>query len=199
MRIQVTIERLSPLLMNRFTDEHAGDANTSTHSPSPASSPLELTSRAAYRDEKTGELYIPGLNIFSALVEAGSFHMLGTRSVTTRRSSLVPQSLRIVEFTIPLNTSSFAVDSRRVRNRRTRELEMCHRARVDSWKATFHLDIDETFPRDLARDLVDTAGNCVGLGDFRPSRSGPFGRFAVSQWQAAAGLGPAASKAGDRM
>ena len=36
----------------------------------------------------------------------------------------------------------------------------------------------------LVRDLVDNAGGKVGLGDFRPDRKGPFGKFKIIHWTA---------------
>ena len=30
--------------------------------------------------------------------------------------------------------------------------------------------------------LVDDAGQKIGLGDYRPARKGPFGRFSVVSW-----------------
>jgi hypothetical protein len=39
------------------------------------------------------------------------------------------------------------------------------------------------FSAGIARRLVDDAGRKVGLGDFRPWRRGPFGRFTVVRWE----------------
>jgi hypothetical protein len=43
--------------------------------------------------------------------------------------------------------------------------------------------VDTDFlPIKLFRDLVDAAGKRVGLGDFRPDKKGPFGKFVVVSW-----------------
>jgi hypothetical protein len=34
----------------------------------------------------------------------------------------------------------------------------------------------------LIRAVIDDAGKKIGLGDYRPSRKGPFGRFVVKTW-----------------
>jgi len=61
---------------------------------------------------------------------------------------------------------------------------MKHRARLDSWKLKFTLEIDETmFGVSFVRQLVDDAGRRIGLGDYRPDRKGPFGKFVVIHWQ----------------
>jgi hypothetical protein len=187
MRIQVTIEGLTPLIMNRFTDE-AEIATTSGHSPAfkgnGRGTPREQAARTAYRDPKTGELYVPGPNIFASLVDAGKFHKLGKNKLTTQKSSLVPAGLLVPELMVPLGTKEFEVDSRRVRIPATGGCVMRHRARLDRWKTSFTLEVDETmFSPQFVRALVDDAGKKVGLGDYRPATRGPFGRFVVSGWK----------------
>jgi hypothetical protein len=61
---------------------------------------------------------------------------------------------------------------------------MAHRPRVDTWHTTFTIDLDTTmFTPNLVRSVVDDAGKKIGLGDYRPARKGPFGRFVVSRWE----------------
>jgi hypothetical protein len=187
MQIQVTIEGVTPLLMNRFADA-AEVAIASGHRPTFQSgskgTPREQAALTAYRDEETGELYVPGPNIFAALVEAGKFHKLGKSRVTTQKSSLIPAGLLVSQVAVPLSTKDFDVDSRRVRIPATGGCVMRHRARVDRWTATFSLDVDPTmFSPQFVRTLVDDAGKKIGLGDYRPATRGPFGRFVVRGWK----------------
>ena len=37
-------------------------------------------------------------------------------------------------------------------------------------------------PIKLMREILDAAGKRIGLGDFRPARKGPFGKFTVTHW-----------------
>jgi hypothetical protein len=179
MMIQVRIEGLTPLLMNRFTESESASTNRGT--------PREQAARAAYCNAESGELYVPGPNMLAALVDAGRFHRLGRKHVTTEKHSLVPVGLRVPERMIPLGTAKYDVDSRRVRMPATGEYVMRHRARVDPWKATFSVDVDEqVFSAQFVRALVDDCGQKIGLGDYRPATRGPFGRFVVAGWEAEA-------------
>lgn len=186
--VKVTIKGITPLLMNRFTSE-AEISVSSGHSPAIKSSgskgtPREQAERTAYKDNKTGELYVPGPNVFSCLIAAGTFHKVGKSKVTTMKSSLVPAGIMITEIVLPLGTKDFEVDSRRVVIPSTGGAIMKHRARVDEWQLTFTLEVDEeVFSLDFVRLLVDDAGKKIGLGDYRPSRKGPFGRFVVTHWE----------------
>jgi hypothetical protein len=62
---------------------------------------------------------------------------------------------------------------------------MAHRPRLDEWECSFTIDLfdpDILAPADV-RQIIDDAGKKIGLGDFRPSRKGPFGRFVVTAWK----------------
>jgi hypothetical protein len=187
MHIAVTITGITPLLMNRFTDE-AEVATSSGHSPSMVGgsrgTPREQAERTAYRDPTTGDLFLPGPNVFAALIDAGRFHKTGRAKVTTQKTSLVPAGISVVDLAIPLGTREFEVDSRRIVNPATGGARLRHRARLDTWSAAFTLEVDEeVFAADFVRLLLDDAGKKVGIGDFRPAKRGPFGRFVVTAWE----------------
>lgn len=138
----------------------------------------------AYIDKDTGILYVPGANLYAAIISAGVFHRSGRMKLTTAKSSLVTAGVILEELVCSLGTKDWECDSRSVVNPNTGGRIMCHRPRVDVWSTTFTLDIDtEMFSENLVRALVDDAGKKIGLGDFRPSRRGPFGRFVVVGWE----------------
>jgi len=47
---------------------------------------------------------------------------------------------------------------------------------------TLEIDEKEVSPETI-RQLVEVAGNKIGLCDFRPTRRGPFGRFEIAEWK----------------
>ena len=54
------------------------------------------------------------------------------------------------------------------------------RARFDEWAATFRVDVDpELVDREQLLVWLDIGGRRLGLGDWRPEKSGSFGRFEV--------------------
>lgn len=187
MHIKVTITGVSPLLQNRFTEASEVSIGSGTR-PSFASSgskgtPREQAEPKTYRDEK-GYLYVPGPNIFAALIAAGTFHKAGKSKLTTMKTSLIPAGVLVEELVCPLGTKDWEVDSRSVVIPSTGGRVMCHRPRIDHWSISFTLDVDTTmFAPDLVRSIVDDAGKKIGLGDYRPARKGPFGRFVVTEWE----------------
>ncbi|HEY8685988.1 MAG TPA: hypothetical protein VIO57_10320 [Chloroflexota bacterium] len=188
MKIKVTIEGASPLLMNRFTEanEVQVSGGTSVTFKGSKGTPREQAEPKRYADEK-GKLYIPGPNIFAAIIAAGAFHKAGKSKLTTMKSSLIPAGILVDELVCSLGTDKWEVDSRSVVIPSTGGRIMCHRPRVDTWACSFTLEVDDTmFAPALVRSVVDDAGKKIGLGDYRPARKGPFGRFVVKRWDVVA-------------
>lgn len=187
--VKVTIEGTTPLLMNRFTDSAAlaVSGGTSSVMVGNKGTPREQAEKKLYIDEH-GVLHLPGPNIFRAIIDAGAFHKAGRSKITTQKSSLVPAAVALVEMTCPIKGTSgdpqWEVDSRSVVIPSTGGRIMCHRPRVDAWRISFTLEVDTgMFSLPLVRQLLDDAGKRIGLGDFRPARKGPFGRFVVVGWE----------------
>jgi hypothetical protein len=188
--VQVTIEGTTPLLMNKFTDAAALQVSggTSTVMAGNKGTPREQAEKKLYLDER-GILHIPGTNIFRAIIDAGVFHKAGRTKITTQKSSLVPAAVALVELTCPVRgpdgEPKWEVDSRSVVIPSTGGRVMAHRPLLDHWSISFTLEVDTgMFAVPLVRQLVDDAGKRIGLGDFRPARKGPFGRFVVTKWEA---------------
>lgn len=185
MHIAVEITGVSPLLVNRFHEAAQEAVQNGT-------SQVVKARKGAPRDQCVVKLYtspdgkpiIPGPNVFAAIIEAGKFLKAGKSKVTTTRSSLVPAGISLLELELPLMPGKWEPDSRAVVIPATQGRQMCHRPRFDEWRAKFTLQIDtDMFNADTVRELVDLAGSRVGVGDFRPSRKGPFGRFKVTTWK----------------
>jgi hypothetical protein len=188
--IEVVIEGITPLLMNRFHEEaqQKTEGGTSMAVNGDRGTPREQAAPKVYADAK-GRPMIPGPNIFSCIVETGKYHKVGKKQVTTGRSSLIPAGISVMEIEAPLShpkgeTPAWEVDSRPIVNPATKGRRLSHRPRFDEWRVGFTLDVDAgMFDPKFVRQLVDDAGTRVGLGDFRPDRKGPFGKFKVVKWE----------------
>jgi hypothetical protein len=183
--IDVTIDHESPLLLNRFTEEDAlkVEGGTSVVAVGSRGTPRERAEKRLYLGA-SGHPMMPGPNIYRAIVDAGRFHKAGKEKITTSRSSLVPAGIWLLETEVPITPGTWEVDSRAVVNPATGGRMMAHRPRFDVWCLGFTLQYDEKmFSEKIVRQLVDDAGQRIGLGDYRPARKGPFGRFKVVHWE----------------
>ena len=187
--ITVTIEGVASLLQHRFGEQAEADVQASTRLVGPRrGTPREEAEKVAYRFPD-GSHYHPGASIARLLREAGSNHkMTGTRKSA---KFAVPSAVIVTEDAIPLvdpDTKTpiveFEVDSRPVVIPATKGRVMRHRPRHDRWQMTFHLQIDDNMlPVTFVQELLEEGGRKLGIGDFRPEKGGPFGRFAITSWQ----------------
>lgn len=185
MLIHCEIQGVSPLLCNRFTEADAlnVEKGTSNVVRPKKGTPREQAQPKLYVNTE-GKPVLPGSNLFSAVIDAGRFIKAGKSKLTTQRSSLVPAGAAMLDLELLLLPGKWETDSRAVVNPSTQGRMMCHRPRFDEWRVKFTLSVDaDMFSADTARELVDLAGQRIGVGDFRPSRKGPFGRFKVVSWK----------------
>lgn len=58
------------------------------------------------------------------------------------------------------------------------------RPMVFPWEVEFIFDIDTNeIPERSIQECFEFAGNCVGVGSWRPEHKGPYGRFKVISWE----------------
>lgn len=183
--IRITIEGQTPLLMNKFHDAAQIAATNGTRMSIVGSkgTPHEQASLKLYT-RPDGTLVIPQPNIFRAIIDAGTFFKAGKSKVTTQSSSMIPACVDIpgLDFAVE-HQQPWAVDSRPVVIPSTKGRILCYRPRFDDWRLSFDVEIDDQMiSPQLFREIVDAAGKRIGLGDFRPARKGPFGKFVVTSW-----------------
>lgn len=179
--IEITITGVTPLLINRFHEEAREEATSGIHArhehPEPADDARERLYLLA--DQPKESPYFPAENLRQSIIAAAGRHKIGRRSA----ASDVAAAVYLAPDAMPL-AGGWAVDSRPVVIPATRGRIMRHRPKFEQWAISFTLNFEERLisPK-LARDCVDDAGDYVGIGDFRPARKGPFGRFKVTRWE----------------
>ncbi len=186
--ITARIEGTTSLIQHRFGEEAEGGLDKPTRLiGSSRGTPREEAEKVTYRFPN-GELYHPGAAISRLLREAGSNHKIkgSRRSV----KFAVPSAVIVLDDAIAIECpesgeaiSDYEVDSRPVVIPSTKGRVMRHRPRLDKWSMTFHLEIDDDLlPVEFVHQLLSEGGKKLGIGDFRPEKGGPFGRFIVTSW-----------------
>lgn len=180
------ISGLTPLMINKFRDDDQMAATAGSRGSSAARerlSPEEEAESRLYIDEE-GDCIMPQPNILASVIQGGSYFKIGQRKITTTRQSLIPAAVAFLEPYYPIETEGgWSVDSRPVRIPATGGRILRHRPIFWDWSIDLEaqLDVDEIRP-DLFREIIDAAGSKSGIGDFRPSTRGPFGRYRVDTW-----------------
>ena len=181
----VEIQGITPLLMNSFTAINAGDDGGSALAGDKGSA-REQAAAKIYRanGDPDGTIVVPQPNLLRCIIDAGKFFKSGRSKITTRDSSLIPACVEIEGIALPLiYKDPWEVDTRPVRNPATGGRFLCHRPMFREWGLKFEMRLDtQIISKKLLREIVDAAGRRIGLGDFRPDRKGPFGKFVVTKW-----------------
>jgi hypothetical protein len=186
MAVFVTsIASTSALLMHRWAEESEVEQTTrAVHIK--RRDPREEAVKVAYQ-RPDGTLYLPGAAIARMLREAGGSHK--QRGSRKSLKFVIPAAVLVLDDDISLcdddgnSLTDFEVDSRPVVIPSTKGRIMRHRPRINTWGMEINLDIDLTMiEADVVHQLLEESGKRLGLGDYRPERGGPFGRFSVVRW-----------------
>jgi hypothetical protein len=174
-KVSCSIKGISGLLMHSYPMMPIEDP------PIEKRSIEEQAELAAYRDQETGNLYIPSTAVQRCLIGAAAY------SKGKGRASLQKQTAASIFVTpdrMSLGVKTYAIDSRPVVIKATQGRIVRHRPRLDEWSVSFQIEYDENLLTEKQlRQIVDDAGTRVGLLDFRPEKKGPFGRFVVINWR----------------
>lgn len=176
--INVKIAGLTPLLVNRFHEDAQLEASSQTHSRKERALPEEDAKMRLYWTEETGP-YFPAENLRQSLIAAASRHKIGRKAAGGDMAAAIyiaPYAMQIA--------GDWIVDSRPVVIPATRGRIIRHRPIFQNWSIQFELAVDvDLVDLHLVRRILDDAGNYVGIGDFRPQKKGPHGRFSVVSWE----------------
>ena len=185
--IGCAIEGITALICNSFTDAAAEQASSGTRGSSAGGdrgTPLEIAQSKLYRGADGKTLIIPQPNLLRSIVDGGQFHKIGRSKVTTQKSSLLYACLDIEGSEIPIvHKQPWKVDTRACRIPATGGRILVHRPMFDDWRLEFIIRLETHICGiKLLRQIVNDAGTRIGLGDYRPSTKGPYGRYSVVKW-----------------
>lgn len=187
LRIEVTCKGITPLLINRVTEEVLLKIRDRIKDPktAPRGTPREEAAKKLYCDESRKQFFLPPQMLYSALVSAGVYVRLeGKRQVSTAKSTALPSFMSLEDSQLNLKTPGWEPDIRQGRNPNGGELVVVCRPRFDMWEFCVRIAVDtRVIAEEKIRELFDLAGRRCGLGDFRPNRKGIYGQFVVECWK----------------
>jgi hypothetical protein len=178
--LEVIVVGISPLLTrNPLGMVSAVGARGQREIPSPQ----EEAETSVYR-LPDGSCGLPTMAFRSCLIKAaagfkapkGRASLKGAASHIQMTTELI--SILDVETLKPVKT--FEIDSRRVVIQKAGIIR--NRPRFEKWAAKVGIIFDPTLiAGSVLRDILADGGTRIGVGDYRPERGGPMGRFAVRE------------------
>ena len=178
-KYKVEIEGISPLLMNR-PSSMIGDISKDRKPFEDKA--LEMATDKLYinTDKK---LYQPSTHFYGALIEAGKHKKVVGKGKSTY-SKIVGYAVNIEPFEIIHDIQDWEIFTILAVNPSTKGRNLLHRPILKKWKLSFEVLFDETeINPNIMKELFEIAGKIAGVGDWRPSKKGPYGKFHVSSWK----------------
>lgn len=179
-KYKVIIEGVTPYMQHRMDDIKL-DAWEKLRPPIHERPEVsrEDTVRAEYHCYRSpnGPCYIPAEQIRGALIGAGTYvkAKVGGRSksmktIVAAMFMVTPEQIEIPEYDL--------IDKRSAVNRNIKGRVIVVRPKWSEWSAEFTLSIDEdSITIQTITQIIEYAGKYVGIGSFRPTNNGLFGRF----------------------
>ncbi|MEM4591741.1 MAG: hypothetical protein QW555_07935 [Nitrososphaerota archaeon] len=123
-----------------------------------------------------GRPSIPSIWLINSLKQAAAEVKIPGRGKKTYKNLVGAGFILIQPDMIPLESDGWTIYAAPVVVQRARIIR--HRPLFPQWRAMFTIIFDEQhFTQKLIEELLQYAGAFVGIGDYRPQRGGPFGRF----------------------
>lgn len=130
----------------------------------------------SYMDEK-GEFYIPSDQVKGSMINAGGMIKSKVGNAKKSMKNIVAAMFFIQQDKLPLN-NNWVVDKRSAVNRNIKARVISIRPKWESWETEFILAVDnDTITNETIKQIIESAGNYIGIGSFRPEHNGMFGRF----------------------
>lgn len=177
-QFKVTIEGVTPILFNRFI-EATIDVKGEKRPGEPKAIPPEYK---LYRDGE-GNICIPSTWINGSLIEASkNFKITGKGKATY--SKLVGSMVKIYPDMCVVEPQKYDLYTVSAVNPSTKGRMMVTRPKMDKWKTSFNIEFNEDdISVEVLKNILDYAGQYVGIGDWRPAKKGQFGKFMVTKFE----------------
>jgi len=191
VNVRVTLNSWGPgLLMNPMTEDIL-DALAGVKSKAASDKEIPLQERAEKKvirenGDEDGRIGVPVTYVSAALIYAGRFVKNGKKQISTTTSTTLYEFLMMEDEFFPFTQyEEMIVDKRRgVSNNAGKTAAVAIiRPKFKRWELQVNVSIDTSIINaEVVKQLFAEAGRKAGIGDFRPSRKGPFGMFYISGW-----------------
>jgi hypothetical protein len=185
-KYQVKIKGITPYMQHRMDDQKLEDwEKNRKYIIEREDIAKEDLDRALYHSYNDNEgFYIPQEHIRGALINAGNMSKSkvgnakkSMRNIVAAMFFVNPEKIRITE--------EMTIDKRSAVNKNIKARVISIRPKWENWTASFELWVDNdtiTFP--TIKEIMNNAGQYIGIGSFTPTHGGMFGRFTIEKIEA---------------
>lgn len=179
---QLSLKSLSPYMQHRMDDLSLSEwekvRRQIIERPEASQTDAHRAEYHCYRNNE-GKCYIPADQLRGSLINAGTYmkSKVGARSKSMK--TIVAATFMIAPDEILIQDWD-TIDKRSAVNKNIKGRVMVVRPKWLEWEADVILNCQESsITRETIQQLFEYAGSYVGIGSFRPTNNGLFGRFEV--------------------
>ncbi len=183
-KYKVMIEGITPYMQHRMDDEKLYNWEKKrgfvVERDDVSKEDADRAEFHCYRNSK-GKCYLPSEHIRGALIKAGTYVKGKVGAQTKSMKSVVAAMFQVQPFEIEIPNYD-EIDKRSAVNKNVKARIIVIRPKWSKWKVTFELVIDnDTLTQETIKQIIIYAGQYVGIGSFRPTNNGSFGRFNLTK------------------
>lgn len=124
-----------------------------------------------------GKCFIPAEQLRIAFINGGTYLKSKVGSKTKSMKGIIAAVLQVSPEEIVLPEYD-RIDKRSAVNKNIKARVMVIRPKWTQWSAEFDMILDNgTLTKEMITELITVTGNYVGIGSYRPTNNGYFGRF----------------------
>lgn len=175
---KIEIKGVTPLLFNRFIS-----ASIESQTKKRAGAVKEsIVEDKLYKDGE-GNICVPQTWIYGTIVDASKNFKIQGKGKSTY-SKLVGSTIMINPELLIVNEQEWQPYSISAVNPMSKGRMIVTRPRMENWSLSFNLSFNEDdIPLEVMKNIIDYAGQYSGIGDWRPSKKGQFGKFIVTSFK----------------
>lgn len=177
---KIKIKGITPYMQHRMDDQKLEEWEKKRklihERPDVSDSDATRAEYHCYRNSD-GNCYIPSDQLRGSFINAGSAVKAKVGGRSKSMKTIVAAMFMVTPEQILLPDYD-AIDKRSGVNRNVKARIITIRPKWTNWEAEFILDVGEKSTTiDMVRSIIEYAGNYVGIGSFRPTNNGMFGRY----------------------
>jgi hypothetical protein len=128
-----------------------------------------------------GSYFIPSEHFRIAFIQGGGFLKSKVGARTKSMKSIIAAILMINPENIPIQPYD-QIDKRSAVNKNIKARIIVIRPKWSKWEVGFNMLFDnDTITKETIMQLVNDTGSYVGIGSYRPTNNGYFGRFKLKE------------------
>jgi hypothetical protein len=183
-KYSITLQGLTPYMQHRMDDQKLEDWEKNRKGiierPDISQSDSLRAEFHCYRNSD-GQCFIPAEHFRQSFINAGAFVKSKVGNARKSMKNVVAAMFMVSPEEIILPNYD-AIDKRSGVNRNVKARIIVIRPKWNNWKITFTLLVDnDTITESTITEIINYSGSYVGIGSYRPTNNGYFGRFELTE------------------